>query len=536
MTALKHWLAFLLILVSGSFPAEAQDAKPLRGVALIIGQANYAHVAPLPNAGADARAIGKLMTDLGFETRLAPDRDAKALKREIDRFIEDAEGTDVAFVYYAGHGIEAAGENWLVPVDADLSSLADARQRLVASSQLVERLKQAAPVVIFLLDACRNSPFPAEALLKPDAQSAAASIVGTGLAPTRGATVVADQASGVENVGVVMGFAAEPGHAALDGPQGGNSPYAQALLRHLAAIGGAELGDVMTMVTEEVYLATETRQRPWVNASMRRLLYFGVAAQEGDKDEALITGERRKLLLTIAALPVSGRRQVETIAKADGVPLDSLYGMLRSLGAETPKDPAELDGVLRAQAQRLKSILAETAALRGADPEIVRLSGLADRALAQGALQTAISFREQAKGRAATVSDALADTEAALRQRRLEIAEVFAKSAGTYTLAFNFRAAAEDFAKAFDEAERWDSDRAWTYKIRAADALSNQGLYKGDASALEEAVAVYEEAGRAVSEEANPEAGTRAKLGLAMAMKTLGEREAGTSMLRKSIA
>ena len=537
MTAFKHWLVFFLILVSGSsFSAEAQDAKPLRGVALIIGQANYAHIAPLPNAGADARAIGKLMTDLGFETRLAPDRNAKALKREIDRFIEDAEGADVALVYYAGHGIEAAGENWLVPVDADLSSLADARERLVAASQLVERLKQAAPVVILLLDACRNSPFPADALLKPDAQSQAAPIVATGLASSRGAAVVEDQAAPIENVGMMMGFAAEPGRAALDGPQGGNSPYAQALLRHLSAIAGAEFGDVMTMVTEEVYLATATRQRPWVNASMRRLLYFGTAPQEGDKDEALITGERRNLLLTISGLPVSGRQQVETIAKADGVPLDSLYGMLRSLGAETPKDPADLDSVLRAQAQRLKSILAETAALKNADPEIARLSGLADRALAQGALQTAISFREQAKGRATSVSEALADTEAALKQRRLEIAEVFAKSAGTYTLAFDFRAAAKDFSKAFEEAERWDRGRAWTYKINAADALSNQGLYKGDSGALKEAVAVYEEAGRVVSEETNPEAWTRAKLGLAAAMKTLGEREAGTDALRKSIA
>jgi len=535
VTAFKHWLVFLLILVSGSFPAEAQDAKPLRGVALIIGQANYAHIVPLPNAGADARVIGKLMTDLGFETRLAPDRNTKALKREIDRFIEDAEGADVALVYYAGHGIEAAGENWLVPVDADLTSLADARERLVASSGLVERLKQAAPVVILLLDACRNSPFPAGALLKPDAQSSGEPIVATGLAPSRGMAVIEDQAAAVENVGMVMGFAAEPGHAALDGPQGGNSPYAQALLRHLSAIGGAEFGDVMTMVTEEVYLATETRQRPWVNASMRRLLYFGTAPQAGDKDEALITGERRKLLLTIASLPVSGRRQVETIAKADSVPLDSLYGMLRSLGAETPKDPAELDSVLRAQAQRLKSILAETAALRSADPEIARLSGLADRALAQGALQTAISFREQAKGRAASVSEALADTEAALKQRRLEIAEVFAKSAGTYTLAFDFPAAAEDFSKAFEQAERWDHERAWTYRIHAADALSNQGLWKGDSGALKAAIEIYEEAGRVVSEDESSETWAKALIGLATAMKTLGEREAGTGTLHKSV-
>lgn len=535
VTALKHWLIFILICVSGSFGAAAQEAKPLRGVALIIGQSDYAHITPLPNAGQDARAIGKLLTDLGFETRNAPDRNAKALKREIDRFIEDAEGADVAFIYYAGHGIEAAGENWLVPVDADLSSLDDASARLVAASPVVERLKQNVPVVIFLLDACRNSPFPATALLKPDAQSAAAPIVATGLLPSRGMALIEDQPAPAENVGVVMGFAAEPGKAALDGPKDGNSPYATALLRHLSASNGATFGDVMTMVTEEVYLATGARQRPWLNASMRRLLYFGMTPEAGDKDEAQITGERRQLLLTIASLPPAGRRQVEAIARTDQVPLDSLYGMLRAIGAATPKDPAELDNVLRAQAERLKTILAETAALKRADPEIGRLSSLADRALTEGAITTAISFREQAKRRATTVSDALADTEAALQERRLEIANVFARSGETYVLAFNFAAAAEDFAKAFEQAQRWDVGRAVRYKILEGESLASQGLYRADSAALTAAIGAYEEAGRIVSETDDPETWSKIQTGLASAMKTLGERDSNTATLRKSI-
>jgi uncharacterized caspase-like protein len=535
VTALKHWLIFILICVSGSLGASAQEAKPLRGVALIIGQSNYAHIQPLPNAGQDARAIGKLLTDLGFETRNAPDRNAKALKREIERFIEDAEGADVAFVYYAGHGIEAAGENWLVPVDADLSALDDAATRLVAASPIVDRLKETVPVVIFLLDACRNSPFPANALLKPDAQSAAAPIVQTGLMPSRGVALIEDQPAPIENVGVVMGFAAEPGKAALDGPKDGNSPYAAALLRHLSASNGAAFGDVMTMVTEEVYLDTGTRQRPWINASMRRLLYFGMTPEAGDKDEAQITGERRQLLLTIASLPQMGRRQVEAIAKSDQVPLDSLYGMLRAMGAATPKDPAELDSVLRAQAERLKTILAETAALQNADPEMTRLSSLADRAVSEGALETALAFREQAKKRATSVSDALANTEAALQQRRLEIAKVFAKSAATNELAFNFEAAAADYAKAFEQVERWDRKQAWTYKFAQAYALNDQGTYKGGADALRRSIASFEEASQLVTQENDPEDWAKTQSNLARAMKTLGERESGADALRKSI-
>ncbi|MGE0007027.1 MAG: caspase family protein [Parvibaculaceae bacterium] len=535
MTAFRHWLVFLLIWLLGGLAASAQDAKPLRGVALVIGQANYAHIAPLPNAGSDARAIGRLMTDLGFETRLAPDRNARALKREIERFIEDAEGADAAVVYYAGHGIEAGGENWLVPVDADLASLADARERLVASSQLVERLRRTVPVVIVLLDACRSSPFPPDALLRPDAGSPAAPVVPAGLMPARGMTALADQPASVENVAMLMGFAAEPGHAALDGPQGGHSPYAQALLRHLSALAGTEFGDVMTMVAEEVYLATETRQRPWVNASLRRRLYFGMAPEAGDKDETLITGERRRLLLTIAALPAAGRRQVEEIARSDAVPLASLYGMLRALGAEAPKDPAALDAVLRAQAEKLKSVLAENAVLKSSDPDIIRLSSLADRAVAEGAIETAVAFREQAKAKAASLAPTLDQTEAALAARRLELAEVYAKSGETYTLAFDFPAAAADFEQAFAQIRRWDEALAWKYKKREGESWAALGFFKGDKIGLDRARAAFEEAGRLVSLEDNPQEWIDTAAGLGLALRIQGEREPGTATLRQAV-
>src|SRR5690606_21233164 len=126
----------------------------------------------------------------------------------------------------------------------------------------------------------------------------------------------------------------EPGAPALDGAAGDNSPYAKALLRHLAAMQGAEFGQVMRMVTEEVYLATGARQRPWVNESLRRLVYFGVAPEEPEGVEKTITGERRQLLLTMASLPGPERLQVERVAAEKGVKLDSLYGVLRAMGAD----------------------------------------------------------------------------------------------------------------------------------------------------------------------------------------------------------
>ena len=83
----------------------------------------------------------KLLSDLGFDARSVSDRDAAKLKRDLERFVEDAEGADVAFLYYSGHGIEAGGENWLVPVDADVSSLDNAGEALVPLSAVMDELK-----------------------------------------------------------------------------------------------------------------------------------------------------------------------------------------------------------------------------------------------------------------------------------------------------------------------------------------------------------------------------------------------------------
>src|SRR5262249_31873292 len=160
------------------------------------------------------------------------------------------------------------GENFLVPVEADLSSLADATNSLIPISTLLDRLKATVPVAIVLLDACRTNPFPADARVVT--ATGVAEVATAGLDLGRGAAPLQDTTETGNSLGEVIGFAAEPGHAALDGESGSNSPYAAALLKHLAA-GGFAFGDVMTMVAEEVYLDTGGRQQPWTNTSLRRV-------------------------------------------------------------------------------------------------------------------------------------------------------------------------------------------------------------------------------------------------------------------------
>lgn len=515
--------------------ATAHAAEALKGVALVIGQSKYEHISALTNPANDAREMVKLLSDLGFDARSVSDRDAKKLKRDLERFVEDAEGADVAFLYYSGHGIESGGENWLIPVDADVASLGDAQETLVALSSIMDELKGVVPVTVVLLDACRTNPFPANALVKKAPDDPGAPIGAGGLTPTRSAVALAtDQPAAADNLGEVIGFAAEPGRPALDGT-GENSPYATALLRHLGAMEGVEFGQVMRMVTEEVYLDTKAKQRPWVNESLRRLLYFGVPQPAPTGDDGLITGERRQLLLTISDLPDFNRQQVETAAAKDGVPLDALYGVLRALGAEKiPEDPADLAKLLDAQAERLKAMIAQREALRTDDPEIKRLTEAADRAMRQGALVTARKFLNDAVKRVEANSSAVDAAEEAVKNKRIADAAIYAQRAAASELAFDYAAAAADYRKAFELVERWDDKLRWNYKNLEAEALQAHGDATGDQAALQQALDAYKKLLSFESQDEREDARTRNNM--AVVLWTIGERATDTKALEEAAA
>ncbi|MCO5146058.1 MAG: caspase domain-containing protein [Aquamicrobium sp.] len=537
MTASRATGALFAIFVALLFALPAQAQKKLSGVALVIGQSAYEHIAPLPNPANDAREMMKLLTDLGFDARSVTDRDAGRLRRDLERFAEDAEEADVAFLYYSGHGIEAGGENWLLPVDVDHGSLDSAEETMVPLSGLIEKLKRSVPVTIVLLDACRTNPFPAGSLVRATPGAEPAPMGESGLTAVRGATSLTEARPSNDNLGTVIGFAAEPGLPALDGAPGANSPYATALLRHLAAMGGAEFGQVMRMVTEEVYLSTRTQQRPWVNESLRRQLYFGVAPDESQGDEALVTGERRQLLLTIAELPDINRLQVEKVALRDGVPLDALYGILRALDetAEPPSDPSEMEKMLEAQAGRLRKMLSERAALRTDDPEIARLSEAADRAIAEGAIRTARLFMDRAVARVEETRQDVDDLEELLRRKRIADAAIYARRADASALVFAFTEAADDYGRAFDLVEKWDEDLAWNYKNMQAEALRSHGRATGERAALDAALAAYDTILRMLPSDDRGSEWAITRNNMAVVLNDIGERGEDAADLLKAM-
>ncbi len=466
MRAVSPWVAAMTValplLLELSAPAVAAD-HPLKGVALVIGEDDYAALQKLDNPKRDARAMDDMLDSLGFTVDRVVDGDRRKLISAIAAFTADAKGADVALIYYSGHGIEADGRDFLVPIDADLTTPQTAGASLLPLSDVLSALAKTVPVTIALVDACRTNSFPPGTMVQLPGTTTAVAVASTGLEAVRGPTPVAQASVSPDSLGMVIGFSASPGQPALDGDAGGNSPYAAALLKHFGD-AGYSFGDVMTMVSEEVYLKTKAQQLPWTNSSLTRVLSFGAPPAAGDADDEAIKEGRRHLLLSIASAPAETRATVEKIATTEGVPLDALYGMLKVLGVDTSAGAADLDQQLEEGAKRLKSFKEQELGTASSDPELKRLGDLAVRAEDEGAIDVALKFREQATARARALSTERDTLEAGLEADRIEIGKTFADHAQTAALNFDYRTEAVMFGEAFDEVKRWDDALALTYK------------------------------------------------------------------------
>ena len=526
-------IALALLLGTAWTPLGARAADhPLKGVALVIGESDYQTIHKLDNPKRDARAMDDMLDQLGFQVDRVLDGDTRKLRAEIADFVTEAKDADVALVYYSGHGVEAGGTDFLVPIDTDLSSPQSAGASLVPVSDLLDQLSKTVPVTIMLLDACRTNSFPEGTMVQLPGSAAPVAVGDAGLEALRGPVPVAKPDVSPDNLGVVIGFAASPGEPALDGDPGGNSPYAAALLKHFSA-GGYSFGDLMTMVSEEVYLKTKARQLPWTNSSLRRVLSFGQPIEPQAGDDAEIRDGRRKLLLTIAQAPDSTRKYVETVARAEGVPLDALYGMLKVLGVDTTSDQTTIEEKLEDGAKKLKDFLATQPGGAKTDAELIRLSGLADKAQQEGAIDLALKFRAAASQRADQLAANVDVAEANIKADRIQIGDTYGEHARTAVLNFDFATAALMSKKAYEQVEKWDAKSSLQFKRDEADALYHLGLYKGQNDALEEAIKVYGETLELTRTHDAQWAAIENDLG--NALQTLGSRQTDRDLLTQAI-
>jgi Caspase domain/Putative peptidoglycan binding domain len=239
--------ALLLALASHTALAEKR-------VALVVGNSNYKFAPRLPNPQKDAEAVAKLFRDAGFDAVVEANNVGNLdFKRAIRKFEDAALSSDIAVVYYAGHGIEVRGVNYLVPVNARLASDRDAQDEAITLNRIVESVDGAKQLRLVILDACRDNPFVAT--MKHFGHRSVYRSITSGLGqvePTGTNTLIA--------------YAAKAGSTAADG-EGQHSPFTSALLDNLT-VPGLDIRLAFGRVRDEVLKMTGRRQEPFVYGSL----------------------------------------------------------------------------------------------------------------------------------------------------------------------------------------------------------------------------------------------------------------------------
>jgi uncharacterized caspase-like protein len=230
---------------------SSQPALAERRVALVIGVSKYQQVPRLANPARDAEAMSSLFKKAGFDV-VDSERDLgiSDLRRVIREFSEISRDADISVVYYAGHGIEVDGTNYLVPADAKLLSDFDVEDETVSLERVLKALDPVKRLKLVILDACRDSPFA-----RTMKRSVASRSIGRGLAkiePAMSDTLIA--------------FAAKAGAVANDG-DGQNSPFTAALIKHIAE-PGLDLRLAFGRVRDDVLRTTSNHQEPFVYGSL----------------------------------------------------------------------------------------------------------------------------------------------------------------------------------------------------------------------------------------------------------------------------
>ncbi|MGJ5046611.1 caspase family protein [Bradyrhizobium oligotrophicum] len=296
--------------------AIPQGAEPR--VALVIGNASYQNAPPLETPDNDAHAVAKLLNSAGFEVITATDLTQNEMLKVVEDFSSRvaAHGPNtVAMVYYAGHGVQLAGENYLIPIDARISAPSDLTTGTIRLVDLMATL-DAIPsrMRIVVLDACRNNPFPA------------INDAGRGLA-------IVDAPNGS-----ILGYSTSPGAEALDG-RGEHSPYAQAFL-NLARQPNLPIEQLFKRIRLQVNQTTDGRQTPWESSSLTGdFTFFGdtlVAAAR--------SAENAPVIQMAADLPSRSVRQAYDYVLSENRP--QYY---REFIAMYPRDPL---------ADRIRALLA----------------------------------------------------------------------------------------------------------------------------------------------------------------------------------
>lgn len=246
-----------------AFAAQAEE----RRVALIIGNSAYENVPALANPRHDAVDMAETLTLAGFEVVEGLDLTREGMAQTIREFVDQLDGASTGFFFYAGHGLQVEGRNYMLPIDTVLRSEADLQLEAIDMNLVLSQMERDPRVNIIMLDACRDNPF---------AQSMSRSL-SRGLAPME-----------TRAVGTLIVYSTQPGATADDGI-GRNSPFTEAFLEQ-ASVPGLELQQMMRRVRSDVIEATDNRQVPWDHSSLTSDVFLLPPADGVDTDAKAVAG------------------------------------------------------------------------------------------------------------------------------------------------------------------------------------------------------------------------------------------------------
>lgn len=276
-------------------------ASPDR-VALVIGMADYQAITPLTNTRNDADALAETLTEIGFDVTRVIDVSLEELRAVMKDFSFRSETADLALIYFAGHGIEVQGENFLIPIDARPTSNVDVQNQSVSLKEMLAVVEKARVMRIVILDSCRDNPLGGSIDTNAVVQSA---LQNTDQA-TRG---VGGLAPANPDRGTLVAFAAKDGQVALDGTRG-NSPYARALIEKMSK-PGLEISLMFRQVRDAVLAETQNLQEPYTYGSLTGQPFYltggpedtpDVAAAEPSKSWSKLRPDQESQLLALANL------------------------------------------------------------------------------------------------------------------------------------------------------------------------------------------------------------------------------------------
>ena len=243
-------VAFLLFLSVLTWPLNSAWAESRR-VALVVGMSNYQQGPALPNPVDDARALGDALQKLKFEVTGVYDANKRELERALRKFGASSASADIILIFYAGHGVQVDGQNYMIPVDAHLERLDDLPYETIPLGLFMGAIRNAGGAGLMIVDACRNNPFIDK--LRKDGNSATKVSSGLGR--------VDDTPSGT-----LLAMATRANTVALDG-LGEHSPYTQAILEELS-VPGVELHLFFGKVSDRVKEITGGKQEPYISGTL----------------------------------------------------------------------------------------------------------------------------------------------------------------------------------------------------------------------------------------------------------------------------